>query len=368
MWQKIKNIHYMFHIALVFIIFPVAGVISGEYPLLLLLWTFLFVGAYYSVLLSQHRLIQVVSWWLMLAYILYTSVWLNVGFIWYVFYLSNLLIYQLDDISVKSWRFWSFLTLQPAMLVGIYRVNQVEVAQLLFFLLTFAFVDALTFGLHRLQVDEQLKEEKAKQNAQLNLFLAENERNRIGRDLHDSLGHTFAMLSVKAELAQQLLQMQVYDQAEKELAEVQAISKQSMADVRRIVDNLRTRTLDEELETIRAMLHMSDIQLELKNELNNASLSREIQFAISMILLELATNIIKHAEAKKAKMDLYYRNHVLILDVEDDGRGFKQLTGRELHSVRERLDNLAGWVEVISSQNPTKIRILLPDSEQGDRI
>ena len=41
------------------------------------------------------------------------------------------------------------------------------------------------------------------QNAQLNLFMAENERNRIGHDLHDSLGHTFAMLSVKAELAQQ---------------------------------------------------------------------------------------------------------------------------------------------------------------------
>ena len=44
-------------------------------------------------------------------------------------------------------------------------------------------------------------------------FLAENERNRIGRDLHDSLGHTFAMLSVKTELAQQFLQMKSYEKA-----------------------------------------------------------------------------------------------------------------------------------------------------------
>ena len=75
--------------------------------------------------------------------------------------------------------------------------------------------------------------------AQLNLFLAENKRNRIGRDLHDSLGHTFAMLSLKTELAQQLLKMSQYEQAGKELAEVHDISKQSMADVRRIIDNLK---------------------------------------------------------------------------------------------------------------------------------
>lgn len=42
---------------------------------------------------------------------------------------------------------------------------------------------------------------KRKQNAQLNLFLAENERNRIGRDLHDSLGHTFAMHSVSRQIS-----------------------------------------------------------------------------------------------------------------------------------------------------------------------
>ena len=58
MWEKLKQVHYMFHIALVFIIFPVAGVISGEYPLFLLLGTAIFVAAYYAVLLSNHRLIQ----------------------------------------------------------------------------------------------------------------------------------------------------------------------------------------------------------------------------------------------------------------------------------------------------------------------
>ena len=63
MWEKLKQVHYMFHIALVFIIFPVAGVISGEYPAFpLVSGQLFFVVAYYAVLLSNHRLIQFFSW------------------------------------------------------------------------------------------------------------------------------------------------------------------------------------------------------------------------------------------------------------------------------------------------------------------
>ena len=85
-----------------------------------------------------------------------------------------------------------------------------------------------------------------------------------------------------------------------------------------------------------------------------------MQFTISMILLELATNIIKHAEAKKSRIDLYSQDRDLILEVEDDGRGFKQVTDQDLHSVRERLEGFDGSVEVISSQEPTIIRVRLP--------
>ena len=360
MWEKLKQVHYMFHIALVFIIFPVAGVISGEYPLFVLLWTAIFVVAYYAVLLSNRRLIQFLSWWFLVAYIYYGSVWLNGGFVWYVFYLSNMLIYELDDISFKSWRFLTFVALQPAILLTNYLLGHVGPAELLFFVVTFLFSDGLTFGLHRIQTTERIKEEKTKQNAQLNLFLAENERNRIGRDLHDSLGHTFAMLSVKAELAQQFLQMEAYDKAAKELQEVQEISKKSMADVRRIINDLKNRTLDEELVTIRAMLEMSGVQVEIDNQLNVASIPPSQQSTISMILLEAATNIIKHAKAKKSNFSLVKKNEKLILDIQDDGCGFQKLTGRELHSIRERLSALSGKLEILSSQDPTWIRIELP--------
>ena len=365
MLEKLKNTHYMFHISTVFIIFPIAGVIIGEYPLLTLLWTLLFVLAFYSVLVSQNRTVQWLAWWIMLAYIFYSSVWLNGSFAWFIFYLSNLLIYQLDEISFHSWRFVSFIVLQPLILTGIYMVDQVSPWQLLFFLVTFVFSDALTFGLYRIQMAEELKEEKRKQNAKLNLFLAENERNRIGQDLHDSLGHTFAMLSVKTDLAIQLLQMQAYPQAEKELREIQQISKESMREVRTIVENLKSRTLTSELETVKKMLEIAGIEAETDNQLDTASLTQELESTASMILLELVTNIIKHAKASKAYLKLERTEKELILTVRDDGCGFASLKGDELHTVRDRVLPFSGEVKVISQKHPTEVQVQLLYKERN---
>jgi len=97
--------------------------------------------------------------------------------------------------------------------------QSVETEAVAFELGILTFVDLMTLGLVRIRIVEDLKEAQAKQNAQINLLLAENERSRIGQDLHDSLGHTFAMLSVKTDLALQLFQMEAYPQVEKELDE-----------------------------------------------------------------------------------------------------------------------------------------------------
>jgi len=365
MLEKFKNIHYMFHISIVFIIFPIAGVIVGEYPLLTLLWTLLFVLAFYSVLVSQNRIVQWLAWWIMLAYIFYSSSWLNASFAWFIFYLSNLRIYQLDEISFHSWRFVSFIVLQPLILAGIYMVDQVSPWQLLFFLVTFVFSDALTFGLYRIRIAEELKEEKMKQNAKLNLFLAENERSRIGQDLHDSLGHTFAMLSVKTDLALQLLQMQAYPQVEKELREIQQISKESMREVRTIVENLKSRTLTSELETVKKMLEIAGIEVEIANQLDTASLTQELESTASMILLELVTNIIKHAKASKVYLKLERTEKELILTVRDDGCGFASIKGDDLHTVRDRVLPFSGEVKVISWKEPTEVQVRLPYKERN---
>lgn len=360
MLQKLKQINFMFYIALIFLIFPIVGVLSGEYSPILLLWTLFFVLAYFYILIEENPVGQWLAWFVMLIYIAYTIFSVNINFIWYTFYLSNLMTYRLKEASFFSLRYLSFWLFQIFILAKIYLGKTTDLSGFFYIFLILLFMDLLTFGFKREQSIAALKAEQVKQNEQINLLLAESERNRIGRDLHDSLGHTFAMLSLKTELAQQFLQMNELECLGKELQEVHDISKQSMADVRRIIDNLKTRTLPEELATIEKMLEMTGVEVELTNELNIASLPQHLQASMSMILLETATNIIKHAKADHCSIRLHEELGQILLDVEDDGQGFKEVTGQELRSIRERLEALSGEIEILSSSQPTLIRVILP--------
>ena len=195
-------------------------------------------------------------------------------------------------------------------------------------------------------------------------MLAENERSRICQDLHDSLGHSFAMLSVKTDLALQLFQMQAYTQVEKELKEIHQISKDSMNEVRTIVENLKSRTLASELETVKKMLEIAGIEVQVDNQLDKDSLTQDLESTATMILLELATNIIKHASAEKAYLKLERTEQELILTVRDDGKSFTTVKGNELHTVRDRATAFSGQVELVSLKHPTEVRVHLPYKER----
>ncbi|MCB6416941.1 histidine kinase, partial [Faecalimonas umbilicata] len=82
----------------------------------------------------------------------------------------------------------------------------------------------------------------------------------------------------------QLFQIQAYPQVEKELREIQQISKESMREVRTIVENLKSRTLTSELETVKKMLEIAGIEVEIANQLDTASLTQELESTASMIL------------------------------------------------------------------------------------
>ena len=298
MIEKLKRIHYMFYASLVFMGFPFISILLGEVPYWHFFLALLFIASYLGVLITENKKLTWICWLYLLAYVAGNTLFINANYFWFYFFISNLLVYHFEIHNFRSPFLWtavgSLLILFGALLFN----REMRENDWLFVLIVSLFIAVMTFSMVRMEMMEELKVDHAKQNAQINLLLAENERHRIGRDLHDSLGHTFAMLSVKAELAQQFLQMEAYDKAAKELQEVKEISKKSMADVRRIINNLKERTLDEELVTIRAMLEMSGIQVEIDNQLNVASIPPSQQSTISMILLEAATNIIKHAQAK----------------------------------------------------------------------
>ena len=362
MLERLKSIHYMFWASLIFMFFPILPVVTGWLSAWHLLIDILFVVAYLGVLTTKSQRLSWLCWGLMLTYVVGNTAFVAVNYIWFFFFLSNLLSYHFSVGGLKSLHVWTFLLAQ-VLVVGQLLIFQ-EVEFLVYLLVILAFVDLMTLGLVRIRIVEDLKEARAKQNAQINLLLAENERSRIGQDLHDSLGHTFAMLSVKTDLALQLFQMQAYPQVEKELKEIHQISKDSMNEVRTIVENLKSRTLASELETVKKMLEIAGIEVEVDNQLDKASLTQDVESTAAMILLELATNIIKHSSAEKAYLKLERTDQELLLTVRDDGKGFATVKGNELHTVRDRVAAFSGQVELVSLKHPTEVRVHLPYKER----
>ena len=364
MLERLKSIDYMYWASLIFMVFPIVPVVTGELPSWHLLIDILFILAYLGVLTTKSQRLSWLCWVIMLAYVAGNTAFVGVNYIWFFFFLANLLIYHFGVRSFNSLHVRTFLLAQFLVVGQLLIFQEVEVEFLVYLLGIITFIDLMTFGLVRIRIVEDLKEAQAKQNAQINLLLAENERSRIGQDLHDSLGHTFAMLSVKTDLALQLFQMQAYPQVEKELKEIHQISKDSMNEVRTIVENLKSRTLASELETVKKMLEIAGIEVQVENQLDKASLTQDVESTAAMILLELATNIIKHAKASKVYLKLERTEKELVLTVRDDGCGFAFLKGDELHTVRDRVSPFSGEVSVISQKHPTEVQVRLPYKER----
>ena len=365
MLGRLKSIDYVYWASLIFMVFPIVPVVTGELPSWHLLIDILFVLAYLGVLTTKSQRLSWLCWVIMLAYVAGYTAFVGVNYIWFFFFLANLLIYHFGVRSFNSLHVRTFLLAQVLVVGQLLIFQEIEVEFLVYLFGILTFVDLMTFGLVRIRIVEDLKEAQTRQNAQINLLLAENERSRIGQDLHDSLGHTFAMLSVKTDLALQLFQIQAYPQVEKELKEIQQISKESMREVRTIVENLKSRTLTSELETVKKMLEIAGIEMETDNQLDTASLTQELESTASMILLELVTNIIKHAQASKAYLKLERTEKELILTVSDDGCGFAFIKGDELHTVRDRVLPFSGEVRVISQKQPTEVQVRLPYKERN---
>ena len=360
MFRTYQKNDFAYFVSLIFLVFPVLGVLGGYYPVWTLVLTGLFTIAYLLMVYLKKAYSKWIPflWFYTLAYIIFMSITFQGGMMWFVFFNVNLLVWRFED-SISSYRFFSFLvtllilTSSSFLLRDDLSTHLMSMAILLFSL-------GMYYYQNRIRQERKMEEALAEQNRTINILSAENERNRIGRDLHDTLGHTFAMMSLKTELALKQMDKEQYDAARKNLEELNQISRDSMYEVREIVNKLKYRTVAEELLELERLFDLSDIVLTVDSSLDLDSLSPVSQSTLSMVLRELANNVIKHSQADSCQIRLS-RNRGIILEFEDDGCGFKEVTGQELHSIRERLSLVDGDLEILSQSHPTIIRVHLKE-------
>ncbi|AXQ78187.1 sensor histidine kinase [Streptococcus chenjunshii] len=364
MFHGYRKNDILFYAALIFLVYPLGGVFWFNYPLWTVPFTFVFALSYIALIHIKdvYRKTIAALWFCTMAYIaLMTCFLVEPSMMWYFFFQSNLLIWRFRD-SIKSYRSMTFLF--EIFGVSLYCFLQVSnsIGRIVIIVIP-AFILILHYSQNRIRFESDLQTEVYRQNQYINLLTAENERSRIGRDLHDTLGHTFAMMTLKTELALRQLEQTKLEAVRKELTELHQISKDSMKEVRSLVDNLKYRTVEEELSVITEMFSFSDIDLTIDQRLNLQTLTPIIQSSITMILRELTTNVIKHAErARHCQIKLRKHQDAIVVEVSDDGCGFDRLTGQELRSIRERLQFVKGEAKIVSSQNPTVIRVSFEES------
>ena len=182
------------------------------------------------------------------------------------------------------------------------------------------------------------------------------ERERIGRDLHDLLGHTLSVIVLKSELASKLAAIDPA-RAAVEIGDVERISREALAQVRAAVQGYRSGGIESELQQARAMLDAAGVRLEASVE--RPPLSPAQENVLALALREAVTNIVRHAQATVCRLALRQEARWCELEIADDGRGGAAAEGNGLSGMRQRVEAIGGVLERDGSAGTT-LRIRAP--------
>lgn len=181
------------------------------------------------------------------------------------------------------------------------------------------------------------------------------ERNRIAREIHDSLGHALTAQSIQLENARQFCQINT-EKAIVFIQESQNLAATALKDIRQSVSTLRLESLTDKpldaaiVELLEDFYRVNKITPDYQIALTH-SVSNEIGITIYRIIQEALTNITKHSHANKVIIKLKTLTGYLYLTIEDNGLGFnpqQNTTGFGLRGMRERTAALGGKFNLIS--------------------
>src|SRR4051812_29217897 len=141
-----------------------------------------------------------------------------------------------------------------------------------------------------------------------------DERARFSRDMHDVLGHSLTVVTVKSELARRLVPVDP-GRAADEIADIERLSRSALADLRAAVAGYREMSLSTELAAAQAGLAAADIQAHLPR--NGEAVEPDLRELFGWVLREGVTNVIRHSGSRNCWVTVG-PDH---LEIEDDGRG-----------------------------------------------
>ncbi len=195
----------------------------------------------------------------------------------------------------------------------------------------------------------------------------EEERLRLSRDLHDLLGQTLSMITLKSELARHLI-AESPERCAQELSEIERVARQTLREVREAVAGYRQPRLESELEGARQLLSAAGIDSQI--EPNTLLLPPETSAVLAWTVREGVTNVIRHSRARHCEITLIQGNGTVgAAVINDGGREVRAESpsgrpGLGLAGLRERVSALGGRMEAghlaLSGKEHFRVRVELP--------
>ena len=291
-------------------------------------------------------------------------------------YFSLFLAFFIGNIRNKA----GFFTLYTIHLVGTIATinygfvtkNTLLLTQFPFVLISLIAVILLPISTYNRNNREQLEGKLEDANKRISDLVKLEERQRIARDLHDTLGQKLSLIGLKSDLAAKLISRDPA-QAQTELLDVRQTARIALKEVRQIVTNMRGLRIEDEIIHMQQMLKAAQIELMLEGDPKRISTTQLNENVLSMCLKEAVTNIVKHSHATHCSVSMDSTDSELLIQVSDNGVGITK-RGREgyshnhvpgtaqgngLRGMKERLEFINGSLEIVS-ENGTTLLMRVP--------
>lgn len=232
---------------------------------------------------------------------------------------------------------------------GFVTQNPVIITQLPFVLVSLIGVILLPVNTYNRNKREKLQGELEVANKKLSELVKLEERQRIARDLHDTLGQKLSLIGLKSDLAGKLIGKNP-SRAQAELNDIHQTARSALKEVREMVTQMRGTRLEDEMFRVKQMLKAAQIDFVLEGspKLTNTSLLNEN--VVSMCVKEAVTNIVKHSGASTCWIAIKPSRTELVVRVRDDGCGLGVqadcFRGNGLGGMKERLEFVNGSLEI----------------------
>ena len=177
------------------------------------------------------------------------------------------------------------------------------------------------------------------------------ERERVARDVHDVLGHSLTVVTVKAELAERLIDIDP-ERAKAEIAEIRSLSREALAEVRATVAGLRVARLGDEIVSARDALAAAGIEAAIDGSVGDVDPRHRIVAAWA--LREAITNVVRHSRATRCDVTLAHE----AITVADNGVGIlPEQVERGFRGLRERVAAAGGTLTVTATGHGTRLEV-----------